>query len=1354
MENRIIHPENIYVLNKNEGVLAVFSKDDDDTLIDPEITEIQNKEAELAFQVPASSKKWNDTYDPENLYLVDGKIFSANFEDSVKVLYDVDDTELITVRAYERQKLLERKFAKIYNSTTGYEELDDEGKPVEGGKIYIDELMIIILSGGNKPLINGAHIVPTNFEKGTSGYALDALLYGTGWRTGICDVEGKFDIETDQVNIWNNILQIQETWGGILVVDSLNKIIHHRDETKYLPYSGYEIKEEKNLQTYEYIGKNKIITHLAVFGEGNLNIKAINDDSIWLTNYSYTDSVYEDTINNDNIFDQEQLKRWGERKLLELCKPRKELSVTFPLLHRVPGFEHEKIGLNHIVDVTNYDLKEDKSSQLRVLEYTHKVWSDEDANVVVGDITLESTDIFKKQVQATNLIVNGILDTSKIIDYYKNGQSLRETLREIDKTIVQTKSEFSKSDDEIRAAVEQIETDVDTLNNDIVSQNRTLAELSVSVGEINSKVETIADLTEIITGHNGRVVLDEAVNGYLLGLSVHGYDGSFRATYLSDDTVIDDDLTLLDTSISVNVYTKNKCPTSKEYYEQGYYDKNTLENLNYRLESTNLKGYISIFARYDTENMHYTDGKWNYHGEIVPTEYDNTFYYLNIKPNTRYLVDLNIDELKGGKYWALGTYTKDWIEKVNEENWEKFPLNNSVCNAYYDDENTQWIYDEKITQFEIQTGEQDEQLILYIVAGYNLNELTNNMKIYEITEQNYLKTINPFYVEPNSEMYFSLDNSNYRFVNAYFYNEYKEYLTDWNTLHSDDTISGLTEKFITIPENAYFMSYVITKSIQEIPSTFNVTSRSESPVNPSGSNGTGGIIGPEQPGDEEIPEDEEQQKVFILTPDLLSVIKPQLEYGSMKTDFIEYNTQNWEFTLDDELRIAENDEGVEVYDEFTIIDKNAQLIKRIGVDDEGNNYILTNPEYISYGTIEIPIVQGQNIVEVVHYTPTIIAEYVKQNKYTDLFATNVQVSTLIKQTDDLILLAANKMVSKDGLIQEFNSQIAISPEKILIEGDRISIRSSYFTLTDEGEITATKGSIAGWVIDEHQIYKDIDGYRTALYDGSSGPGYDETSFYAGLPVDDTNIHHAGFRIRRNGAVNMRYAHILDEEGGLKIWYDRSEREDGQSQECMIFTKCGFWNYLANGNYWSYLGVSFDSSGTDYGYGMFLNDAKAFEVISDLHRQTLFQVKRVGNDNSEGGVYAWKPFYVNGYEVKGTSSDKRLKINIFDAVTKGLDVIKSIAHKSFDWIENGLHISIGYIAQELIKIDPNFVIYNSEFDTYQINLLYILASATKAIQEEDEKVEELKKENEKLKKIVKMLADKSGLSGEIEDILNN
>lgn len=1201
MKNHIIKPESIYVLNKNEGVLAVFSKDDeDDVLIDPEITEIQNKEAELTFQIPTSSKKWNDIYNPENLYLVDGKIFSANFEDGIKILYDEDDTELITVKAYERQKLLEREFAKIYNSTTGYEEVDSEGKPVEGGKIYIDEFMVIILSGGNKPLINGKNIVPTNFEKGTSGYALDALLYGTGWRTGTCDVEGKFDIETDQVNIWNNILQIQETWGGILVVDSLNKIIHHRDETKYLPYSGFEIKEEKNLQTYEYIGKNKIITQLCPLGEGSLNIKSVNEDSPWLTNFSYTDSVYKAIENNDNIFEPEQLKRWGERKLQELCKPRKELTVTFPLLHRVEGFENEIIGLNHIVDVTNYDLKENKSSQLRVIEYTHKIWSDEDASVVVGDITLESTDIFKKQVQATDLINNGILDTSKIIDYYKNGQSLRETLREVDRTIIQTKSEFSKADDEIRASVEQIETDVDTLNNDIVSQNRTIAELAISVGEINSKVKTIADLTEIITSHNGRLVLDKAIKGYLLGLSVHGYDGSFRATYLSEDTILDEELTLLDNILTLNVYTKNKCPTSSEHYEQGYYD------------------------------------------------------------------------LFNGK---------------------------------------------------------------------------------KLDSKNYLRTKEPIRVDEYTKMYFSIDSSKFAFYDLFFYDQSQKYIGSWNDLYSNNIINNVTEKLITFPENCYYMNVVFQK--YEMAEVIN--------------------------------DDEEDLVITEMTPDLIKYIKPQLENNILKTEFVEYNTQTFDFDLQEELRVAEDEEGNEVYDEFTIIEKNAQLIRRIGVDDEGNNYILTNPEYISYGTIDISIVDGQNIVEVVYFTPTIIAEYVKQNKYTDLFATNVEVSTLIKQTDQLILLTANKMVSKDGLVQELNSQIAISPEKIIIEGDKIRIKSSYFTLTEDGKITATRGTIAGWNIVDNALYKNKAGLMSGTTD-------DDIILFAGadsITEKDGKITptNPDIIVRNRGIIDiypdgvyenlnvLRYNSSTDSyetpismsqqkrlalTKGMRLYfppghYNGSTTTD-RSYVSTLFTNAGIFHWLANRGLWSYEGIITQmNTDTPECHAVCINDAKAFKVIDALHPtlSPLFELYRIGNNNeaSYAAINTTTGLYVNGNIVTPNSSDQRQKMNIMDAVESGLTLINQILHRRFDWKKDGKHISIGYIAQELMEIDANFVIYNTKYDTYQIDLLYLLATATKAIQEEDEKVKKLEKENEKLKQIVKMLADKSGLKKEVESILD-
>lgn len=481
MEEFKVELDVVYVFDKNETLIAVFKKDDENTLIDPTIHETQNAESTFTFSISQKNPKWEQIKNPENLYLANGKMFSANFEGCFTETISEDNLDLVTITAYERQKLLERKYVRAWNSTTGFDS--------------IDTFMVVILSKGDLGLQNNGENVYSYHEKGTSGYVLDGLLYGTGWKTGTCDVEGTFDLETDQVDIYNNILKVQEIWGGILVFDSLNKIVHHRDETKFLPYSGYEVKYQKNMQSLEKLHNNKIITKLCPLGEGGLNIKSINDGSEWLTNFKYTDSVLEGIENNPDITDQEQLKRWGERKLKDLCKPRKELTVQMVLLQKVKGYELETLALNDIVDVINFQYSKD-IEQLRVVDFEYNIWDYSSAIIELSDITLESTDIFKQNVSASNSINNGTLNSDRVVIYYKNGQSLSQTIKNIDETIVQTKSELSKADDEIKASVEQVITNVDNLNDEIVSQSESLAEIKIEVGQITNKVEEVAENTE------------------------------------------------------------------------------------------------------------------------------------------------------------------------------------------------------------------------------------------------------------------------------------------------------------------------------------------------------------------------------------------------------------------------------------------------------------------------------------------------------------------------------------------------------------------------------------------------------------------------------------------------------------------------------------------------------------------------------------------------------------------------------------------------------------------------------------------------------------------------------------------
>lgn len=84
----------------------------------------------------------------------------------------------------------------------------------------------------------------------------------------------------------------------------------------------------------------------------------------------------------------------------------------------------------------------------------------------------------------------------------------------------------------------------------------------------------------------------------------------------------------------------------------------------------------------------------------------------------------------------------------------------------------------------------------------------------------------------------------------------------------------------------------------------------------------------------------------------------------------------------------------------------------------------------------------------------------------------------------------------------------------------------------------------------------------------------------------------------------------------------------------------------------------------------------------------------------------------------TASDERLKTDITDtSVNNALEQLLSIKHKGFRFIHDGNYIDVGYIAQELKKINPNMVIEPcNKNDYFRVNSFYLESIITKAIQE--------------------------------------
>lgn len=627
----------IYVCDKDEVLIAVFDKDDENTIINPRITETQNAESVFTFSISPTNPKWEQIKNPENLYIINEKVFSTNFEGCFNEVISDNNEDLISITAYERQKLLSRRYVRAWNSETGFD--------------AIDTFMVVVLSNGNLPLKNNDELVNSVHLPGTSGYALDALLYGTGWTTGDCDVEGSFDLETDQIDIYENILKVQQIWGGILVFDSLNKVVHHRNETLFLPYNGYEVRYQKNMQSLEKLYNNKIITKLCPLGEGGLNIKSINDGSEWITNYSYTNSTLEGIENNPDIYDAVQLKKWGERKLKDLCKPRKELTVEAVLLHQIEGYELEKVGLNDIVDVLNFAGIENDIEQLRVVGYDYGIWDYSDAILELSDITLDSTDIFKKNVQATNSINEGTLDASRVVDFFKNGESISETLRIIDRTIQETKSEIYKTDEEIGANVERITTNIDELNKIILDQREEIANLKL----------TIEGLQVEVTSKGGSNLLRNSV-GFFGNEYWEGTIISYTNTDIQQNNVSNSAIYLQNASILQQIYNI----------------KNGIYNISFNYKK--LIDLANVTVDINGETYELDSNSWIGFEKQIEIKQNN--FYIKFTSDTNdscYISDLILIE---------GQYSQVWSQNSNEvqtdtvEIGKGIQVNSTTTNTY------------------------------------------------------------------------------------------------------------------------------------------------------------------------------------------------------------------------------------------------------------------------------------------------------------------------------------------------------------------------------------------------------------------------------------------------------------------------------------------------------------------------------------------------------------------------------------------------------------------------------------------------------------------------------------------------
>lgn len=388
---------------KNGGIIAYISPRDG--VSSCEIDVQTNGASTLSFSMKIG-KKYNLLLDPLVSVIADGKVYSASTNDAISEHRDEKGAVYAEIKFNENWWKLGRKYVTAYNDTGGFD--------------HVDLHMVVLLSKPKNPIVvNGETIEDAPYNPGTCNYLLWALTYKSGWtlnkELSVYEPDGLYDLETDQVSVLDNIRNVRDFFGGILIWDSVNQTVAIVDESKYRPYNGVRFAYKRNLKSISKAIDREVYTKIYPRGENGLNIAAVNSDKEYLEDYSYTPEVLEKVESNNDIADQDVLLAWGKRQLAKLSKPRISYEIEVSLAKRQGVLFQQRIPVcGEVAKVYDPEISQEETEQ-RIINVAYEFFTETALSLSVGSPkdTFERKlfEVFSSSAVSTRTIMgNGQID--------------------------------------------------------------------------------------------------------------------------------------------------------------------------------------------------------------------------------------------------------------------------------------------------------------------------------------------------------------------------------------------------------------------------------------------------------------------------------------------------------------------------------------------------------------------------------------------------------------------------------------------------------------------------------------------------------------------------------------------------------------------------------------------------------------------------------------------------------------------------------------------------------------------------------------------------------------------------------
>lgn len=374
-------------LKQNKKRVAVLN--DDDLIGEPIRKSSLNREYTLEFSIAMDNEKAKYITADTKIH-VDGFVYTLNFEGAIEEEYE--NKNVIHVRGEGLYKDLENYFVEPFLS-------NDPNTPVPAD-------LTVMMVGGGKDLTGG------KYKVGTAANVLYSILKavdwdrGDDWTIGTVDVEGIFDLEVEKKSVLGLIQAVQNIWGGYLVWDFENRVIHLRDEKKWAINRGYRLNENKNVR----INKkplDKVQTRLYPFGENNLDIAKVNNGIKYLGSGKTAMLCF-----NFNIKDQEELLKWGKEQLAYYSKPRYNYTCDIVDVRYLEGYESEVFELGDLVRIRTK--KDDLSEPIRIMSIERNLLKPYEVRLEIGEPILKLEDVLKASMDTTDTVGKTISPDGKI----------------------------------------------------------------------------------------------------------------------------------------------------------------------------------------------------------------------------------------------------------------------------------------------------------------------------------------------------------------------------------------------------------------------------------------------------------------------------------------------------------------------------------------------------------------------------------------------------------------------------------------------------------------------------------------------------------------------------------------------------------------------------------------------------------------------------------------------------------------------------------------------------------------------------------------------------------------------------